>query len=224
MGELVDREPVSRHRVPHADEPDRQRRGVGDAVVAGLGVGFEALTLLAEADHGVPSSAQEGDMGLAAPSESLPAIGAVGGGDLALQIGLVPRVGDDPLVQDQADQDPGREGSPAEAERIDLVARPVRAADEGVEVAHVAGEADPEGPAQHGERLEGRGADAVVVVGKLARMLGSAVGEIDSLVQPPDVRPEHFPGTVAGPVGEHENVPGRGHGCLLHPIISRGGR
>src|SRR5262249_35090869 len=95
----------------------------------------------------------------------------------------------------------------AEAEGIDAVARSIGPAQINVGLDDVALQSDAEDAAEEGERLEGRGADPVMVVRNLAERAPRALGlrrlfQVERLVQAPDIRLEEFGRTVSGAVGE----------------------
>jgi hypothetical protein len=133
------------------------------------------------------------------------AIGAIGVADVAIEL-LLGQVAQHALVGDEPGQDPDREGAPAEAEDVDGVAGLVILAKEPVEGGDVALEPDPEDAAQDRERLEGRGADAVVVMGDLPDRTLRRLAEIERLVEPPNIRPEELARAVAGPIRKQDDV------------------
>src|SRR5262249_15492879 len=139
--QLVDRQPVSIDRVPQPNKREiGQEPALPDFLYAVLLQGFpfqQAKTFTAE---------------------RIPA-----GQDVLVEFLLRKRGIGQPLVADEADQQPDREGAAAEAECVDLVVRtPVIARQERVEVAYVAGETDAEGTAEQRQWAKRGRANAIV--------------------------------------------------------------
>ena len=227
-GQLVDRQPVGVHGVPQPDERDLERRvgvGLGLADPPGVPILERRLGLGLADSHDVPiarSSAQavpgidegvaqraNGPDQPAGHGKPLAAIGAIRRSHVPRELGLVAVVAHQALIHHQADQNADGECAAAEPEGVDAVAGPVRPADERVQVAHVAGEAHAKRAAQQRQRLEGRGTNAVVVERELAgllRILG--VGQVDRLVDAPDVGLGQLARAVPRSIRAENDVPG----------------
>ena len=136
-------------------------------------------------------------------------VGAIGRLGAAIEFGLR-RERDHALVCDQPGEDADRERAAAEAEGIDLRISLVVAAQEFVEVQHIALQSPAEHAAEDGERLERRGADAVRVAGDL---IGPC--EVERLKNPPDVGTPDILDRVSSAVGQ-KNDSFR-HGLPLRP-------
>ena len=115
-----------------------------------------------------------------------------------------------PLRRHQRHGEADGERAAAEAEGVDVIACLVVAAGVLVDVEDVPLQAVAEHAAQHGQRLERRRADAVVVVGDLLAAIGRRRPEVHRFVHAPDVRLEQLGAAVAGAVREQ-------HDCLAGP-------
>src|SRR5262245_7883423 len=109
--------------------------------------------------------------------EALPAKRAIGVPRPPVQLLFAVIGRNEPLIGDQADDYANRERAAAKAEAEYLVfVGAIVAADEFVEIENIALEPPTECAAEQGQRLEGRCADAVIIVRNLIRP-----GEIEGL-------------------------------------------
>src|SRR5215510_2065180 len=187
--QLHDRQPIGINGVPQPDETQRRRRGIRRAgwarppqhlVEEFLQVGLVTRPV-----------ALEGELHVT----------------LELAIGCAR---DEAHAVNEADEDADREGATAEPEQVDVVARPVVAAQESIELLHVALQAQAHGAAEQGQRLEAVGPDAIVVDIDLVTL-----GEVKRLADAPDVGLEELGRAVSRPIGQDHDILS-GHGPPLH--------
>ena len=192
--QLVERQAVRSDGVPDAEESD-----VGSPILS----------------HGLRGCAIAGD-GIAQGAERhfyacrravTFAIALEGLQRAPLELGVVRRC-DETLVRDQAAQHADGEGTAAEAERVDAIARFVVAAKKRIEIEDVALQAPAERATEYGSRPERRGADAVVVIRDLARRAGARRRQRERLIHPPYVGLEELARAVAGAVGQQDDILG----------------
>ena len=80
--------------------------------------------------------------------------------------------------------------------------RLIISAAETVDIDHIALQAEAKHAAENGKRLERRRAYAVIVVSDLA----GGIAQIEYLKQPPDIGLENLRRTVAGAVGQQDDI------------------
>jgi hypothetical protein len=191
-GHLFDRHAVSCDRVPDADEADLDILADSGGRIAGAK--FVPYPLVGTLQFEIPVA--------------IPAIGPVGRLGQAIEFGFV--IGrDEPLAVDQPHHDPDRERTAAETEAEQLIVLvAIIAACKFIQRDDVAPEAEAEGAAQNGPRLERGGSDAVVIERDLV------VGrKIQRLVGAPDVGAPHLRRGIAGAVREQDDL-------SAHAIVS----
>jgi len=201
--QLFDRQTIGRNGVPDTEKMDRDIAGGARMAFgrANLAVVAASGQVIVEPDQSVSDGAverhPEPDV---ADRERLGAVGAVGGGGVALQF-LFGLELDQPFFLDHADEQAHDEGATAEAEGVDVIALAVVQAKELVEREHAALDAEAERQPEHGERPETRRANAVGKGGELLAAL-----QVERLVEPPYIGLERLGGAVAGAVGENDDV------------------
>src|SRR6476661_4622930 len=115
------------------------------------------------------------------------------------------------LVEHEAYDDADRKGAPAETKSVDAVVRiAIIAAGKFVNIDYVALEAIPEGASENSERLERRGADAVVIERDLV-----GAGQVQRLEGAPDIGAPHLRRGIAGAVGQQNNISAHGIASIL---------
>src|ERR1700738_702625 len=188
-GHLVQWQAIGGHRVPDPHETD-----VLDWAIVALVILDRQQRIT---DRAIPI------LGVPGPScmVALATIFPVGGDRLLIEFGFT-LGGDKALIENQPDHDPNREGAAAESEAVDIVVFVlVVAADEFVDVDHIALQAEAERAAEDRPRLERRGADAVVIERDLV-----IPRQVERLEGAPDVGAPDLRRGIAGAVGQKNDV------------------
>src|SRR3954447_12948515 len=206
---FVDGQSVGGHRIPEAEESDVVDRALG-------------LVMLCR-DEQIAQLAKR-PLDLKSRFEAFRPVCTVSDGDLLIEL-FLGAVTDQPLFADQPVHDTDGEGAAAEPEGEDVVALPgaaflvamlcfgggrfqrlivemraIIAARKLVDIEHVPLQTEAEGTAQDRERLEGRGADAVVIECDLLRTC-----KVQRFEYAPDIGAPDLAGGIAGAVREQDD-------------------
>jgi hypothetical protein len=199
--QFVHRQPVGSHGVPDAEELD-----VGPQGARRIERRLAAQRLPGRQE---PVTHPAAELHRPRVRETIGAVRTVGPQRQPTKLGLAVGLHESD-VGHQRGEHPGGVGPAAEAERVDAVATrrvvgidPIRPAQEHVEVEDVPLQAVAEGATEDRQGLEPRSAHAVVVQRHLV-----AGGEVEGLVEAPDVGLLQLGGAVARAVGQGHEVPG----------------
>jgi hypothetical protein len=106
------------------------------------------------------------------------------------------------LSRDHPGHNADRERATTEAKAIYAIPGFIISAAKTVDIDHIALQAEAKHAAENGKRLERRRAYAVIVVSDLA----GGIAQIEYLKQPPDIGLENLRRTVAGAVGQQDDI------------------
>ncbi len=185
-GHLIERRAIGGDRVPHTDEVDLVHRPIVGLIVIlrQEQVAKRAEEILDVPDRMIP----------------LPAVLAVGGTRLPVELGLIVRL-HQALIDDQAHDNTDRERAAAESKAVQFfVVFAIVAAGEFVEGDDVALQAETERAAEDRHRLERRGADAVVIKRDLV-----VAGKIQRIERAPDIGAPDFRRRITRAVGQQND-------------------